>query len=160
MNPQSTSAGYNLGCLMAVLERLQEAALENVNASIIDRYFSAASASPRSVFVRLLKNAQHHSRKARDNPQSAGLAFLLKHLVDEFADRFQVDMNSRGYPHAEGIPSFLPLEQQGLFVLGYHQMRKWLWMNKAERAEWNKECADAPRAFQWGSKEASLTTDA
>lgn len=159
MNPRSTSPGYNLGCLMAVLERLQEAALENVNASIIDRYFGAASATPRSVFVRLLRNAQHHSRKARDNPQSAGLAFLLKHLVDEFADRFHVDLNGRGYPSASGIPSFLPLEQQGLFVLGYHQMRKWLWMNKEERSEWNKEFADAPRAFQWGSKEAAKTVE-
>ena len=159
MNPRSTSDGYNLGCLMAVLERLQETALESVNASIIDRYFGAASATPRSVFVRLLRNAQHHARKARDNPQRAGLVFLLKHLVDELADRFKVDMNSRGYPSTGGIPSFLPLEQQALFVLGYHQMRKWLWMNKDERTAWNKEYVDPPRAFQWGGKEAAQTAD-
>lgn len=152
MNPKATSDGYNLGCLIAVLERLQETALENVNASVIDRFFGAASATPRSVFVRLLRNAQHHARKARDNDKSAGTAFLLKRLVDELADRFQVDMRQAGYPAGSGIPAFLPLEEQALFVLGYHQMRKWLWMNKEERVDWSKHNPDAPRAFQWGKE--------
>ncbi len=153
MNPRATSEGYNLGCLMAVLERLQETALENVNASVIDRYFGAASATPRSVFVRLLRNAQHHARKARDNKKTAGLALLLKNLVDEFVDRFQIDINKPGYPAASGIPAFLPLEQQGLFVVGYHQMRKWLWLTKEERAAWINDYPECPRAFQWGNKD-------
>jgi len=160
MNPRTLSEGYNLGCLMAVLERLQEAALENVNASVIDRYFGAASATPRSVFVRLLRNAQHHARKARDSEKNSGLAFLLKKLVDEFASRFQVDTQKRGYASATGIPAFLPLDQQGLFVLGYHQMRKWLWMTKDERTQWNQENLDAPNAFQWSSKAEPQPADA
>jgi CRISPR-associated protein Csd1 len=160
MNPRSTSEGYNLGCLMAVLERLQETALENVNASVIDRYFGAASATPRSVFVRLLRNAQHHARKARDSEKSAGLAFLLKNLVDEFVDRFQIDVKKPGYPAASGIPVFLPLEQQGLFVVGYHQMRKWLWMTKDERSAWIGEYPEAPRAFHWGGKDVAQPVNA
>jgi len=140
---------------MAVLERLQEAAMENVNASVIDRYFGAASATPRSVFVRLLRNAQHHARKARDSEKSAGLSRLLKNLVDEIVDRFQIDTKKPGYSAATGIPAFLPVEQQGLFVVGYHQMRKWLWMTKDERSAWVSEHPEAPRAFQWGSKEAT-----
>jgi CRISPR-associated protein Csd1 len=160
MNPQSTGEGYNLGCLMAVLERLQEAALESVNASVIDRYFGAASATPRSVFVRLLRNAQHHARKARDSERNAGLSFLLKNLVDEFVDRFHIDTKKPGYASAEGIPAFLPLEQQGLFVVGYHQMRKWLWMTKDERSAWIKEYPEAPRAFQWGSKDVPQPVEA
>lgn len=159
MNPNSTSEGYNLGCLMAVLERLQELALENVNASVIDRYFAAASATPRSVFVRLLRNAQHHARKARENDKSAGMARLLKKLIDELADRFHVDSGKPGYAAPNGFPSFLPLEQQGLFVIGYHQMRKWLWMSKEERSAWGKEYPGAPRAFQWGSKESTDSTE-
>jgi CRISPR-associated protein Csd1 len=152
--------GYNLGCLMAVLERLQETAMENVNASVIDRYFGAASATPRSVFVRLLRNAQHHARKARDSEKSAGLAFLLKNLMDEFIDRFHIDAKKPGYPIADGIPAFLPLDQQGLFVVGYHQMRKWLWMTKDERTAWMKDYPEAPRAFQWGGKVAPQAIEA
>lgn len=152
MNPAAENPGYNLGCLMAVLERLQEAALDNVNASVVDRYFGAASATPRSVFTRLLRNAQHHARKARDSEKNSGLAFLLKKMIDELASRFGVDMRKQGYPSPMGFPSFLPLEEQGLFMLGYHQMRKWLWMTKEERAAWNNDHPNAPSAFQWSAK--------
>ena len=141
MDPNNTSEGYTLGRLMATLERIQQEALNDVNASVVDRYFGAASATPNVVFVRLLKNARHHVRKAQDAPDKGGLIFLLDKLVDEMADRFD--------PNANGFPSYLPLEQQGLFVLGYHQMRKWLWMTNEERNEWEKAHPTAPRAYVW-----------
>src|ERR1022692_4140890 len=56
MDPNNESPGYLLGQLMAVLERIQQAALKDVNASVIDRYFSGASAAPRAVFVRLKRH--------------------------------------------------------------------------------------------------------
>ncbi|MCX5685211.1 MAG: type I-C CRISPR-associated protein Cas8c/Csd1, partial [Planctomycetota bacterium] len=34
-----------------------------------------------------------------------------------------------------GFPAFLPLEEQGLFVLGYHHQRHWLWLSKEAREE-------------------------
>jgi CRISPR-associated protein Csd1 len=141
MDPNHSSQGYALGRLMAVLERIQQEAIGNVNASIVDRYFSGASAAPKSVFVRLLKNARHHVSKAKDDPARGGIVFLLDKLVDELADRFD--------PKHNGFPSHLDLEQQGLFVLGYHQMRRWLWMNKEERAEWTRNYPAAPRAYVW-----------
>lgn len=141
MDPTNASEGYTLGSLLAVLERLQQEALNNVNASVVDRYFSAASASPKAVFVRLLKNARHHVRKASDDPQRGGMVFLLDRLVDEMADRFD--------PKNNGFPAFLNLEQQGLFVLGYHQMRKWLWMTSEERVVWENVYPSAPRAYLW-----------
>lgn len=150
MNPNHDSPGYALGMLMAVLERLQGAALGDINATLVDRYFSAASASPRSTFIRLLRNAKHHSRKARDSdkPGDRGLAFRCERLIDQIADRFEID--SRQYPpKADGLPAHLDLEQQGLFVLGYHQMRHWLWLNADERARWEADHPDAPRAFRW-----------
>jgi CRISPR-associated protein Csd1 len=141
MNPINMSQGYTLGCLMAVLERLQQEALSNVNATVVDRYFSGASASPKSVFVRLLKNARHHVSKAKDQADKGGIVFLIDKLIDDLADRFD--------PKHNGFPAHLDLEQQGLFVLGFHQMRKWLWMTKEEREKWEKEYPDAPRAFLW-----------
>jgi CRISPR-associated protein Csd1 len=129
---------------MAVLERIQQAALKDVNASVIDRYFSGASAAPRAVFVRLLKNSQHHARKAMDDPAAAGLVFRLERLKDELSDRFD--------PKHNGFPARLNMEQQGLFVLGYHQMRKWIWMNQQEREQWEAVRPVAPRAYLWNRK--------
>jgi CRISPR-associated protein Csd1 len=143
MDPNNGSEGYALGRLMAVLERIQQAALGNLNASLVDRYFSGASATPKSVFVRLLRNARHHVSKARDDPQQRGTVFLLDRIVDELAGRFS--------PERNGLPAHLDLEQQGLFVLGYHQMRHWLWMTSDERGGWERDHSDAPRAYLWKS---------
>ena len=110
---------------MAVIERLQQVALGDVNASVTDRYFAAASASPRAVFTRLLKSARHHARKAKDDDKTTGTARWLDSQLDEIASRFD--------PTHNGFPAYLDLEQQGLFVLGYHQQRHWLWLSKDAR---------------------------
>lgn len=160
MNPLLDNQAYTLGLLMAVLERLQQAALGDVNASLVDRYFGAASASPRSVFTRLLKNSQHHARKAADSDDGASraMAFRLKRIIDDILSRFEISL--RQYPlRAQGIPAHLDLEQQGLFVLGYHQMRHWLWMPQDQRRQWEQEHADAPAAFQWSKPELAAATE-
>jgi CRISPR-associated protein Csd1 len=141
MDPTNPSEGYALGRLMAVLERIQQEAMGDVNASVVDRYFSGASATPKTVFVRLLKNTRHHVAKAKDDEAKAGLVFRLDRLIDELASRFD--------PKHNGFPAHLDLEQQGLFVLGYHQMRKWIWMPREERAEWEKLHPEAPREYLW-----------
>jgi len=159
MNPNVQSEGYSCGLLMAVLERLQTLALDDVNASVVDRFFSAASASPRSVFVRLLKNSQHHYRKVRDDTEKRRFARFLERIKDEILSRFEVGHSvstKRVYPGAaSGIPLHLNLEQQALFVLGYHQMRHWLRMTKEEKQAWYDQHPDAPSAY--GSKKETET---
>jgi CRISPR-associated protein Csd1 len=125
MDPNNLNHGYLLGRLMAILERLQQLALGDPNASVVDRYFSAASASPRIVFVRLLKNARHHARKARDEAKTSGTARWLERLMDDIADQFD--------PKHNGFPAYLSLEDQGLFILGYHQQRHALWSRREDR---------------------------
>jgi CRISPR-associated protein Csd1 len=152
MNPNLESPGYSCGMLIAILERLQALAIGDVNASLVDRYFAAASASPRSVFVRLLKNSMNHYRKVRDDSdkQVAGSARYLERLKDQIISRFEVgeSTSKRIYPRsASGFPLHLNLEQQGLFMLGYHQMRHWLWMKKEDRAAWESDHPDAPSVF-------------
>ncbi len=122
MDPNNTAPGYLLGRLMAVIERMQQLALHDLNASVVDRYFSGASASPAAVFPRLLKNLRHHARKAKDEPQTGGTTRWLENQVDEIT------------VHLSSFPSHLNLEQQGLFVLGYHHQRNWLWTKKEDRA--------------------------
>lgn len=130
MDPANTQTGYLLGRLIAVIERLQQVALgPDVNATVVDRYFAAASATPRAVFTRLLRNARHHVRKAADEPKTAAAARWLDNQIDAIASRFD--------PARNGFPAHLDLEQQALFVLGYHQQRHFLWMSKDERAATN-----------------------
>jgi CRISPR-associated protein Csd1 len=94
----------------------------------------------------MLKNSQHHARKAMDNPKAAGLVFRLERVKDQLADRFD--------PNSNGFPARLDIEQQGLFVLGYHQMRKWTWMNQQEREQWESLYPNAPRAYLWNRNES------
>lgn len=132
MDPNNHRPGYLLGRLMAVLERLQQEAMGDVNASVIDRFFSAASATPRSVFTRLLKGARHHARKARDSNKRV---LWLEKLMDDIADRFKPDQG--------GFPAHLSLEEQGLFVLGYHQQRHDLFQSKKNREAAAEQAASA-----------------
>ena len=121
MEPNNNSLGYVLGRLIAVIERMQQTALGDVNASVVDRFFSGASATPRAVFPRLMKNLRHHARKAKDDDRTRGTAHWLERQTDEIAAKLT------------DFPAHLDLEQQGLFVLGYHQMRHWLWLSKEDR---------------------------
>lgn len=160
MNPICSDKGYLLGQLMAVLEKLQAEALGNVNASIVDRYFAGASASPRSVFGNLLRNARHHASKAKDDVGKRGTVFNLEKLIDQLCSQFEISLQDTIDPKAtynNGFPAHLPHEQQGMFVLGYHQMRKWLWMTRDEREIWNKDNENAPRAYLWKKAQKVIT---
>ena len=60
LDKESTNAAYRLGRLFAVLESAQRQALGGqVNATIRDRYYGAASATPASVFPMLLLSLIH-----------------------------------------------------------------------------------------------------
>jgi CRISPR-associated protein Csd1 len=105
MDTASKSVPYRLGRLFSTLEKLQEEALPGTNATIRDRFFGAASATPVTVFPRLIRGAQPHVGKAR-----RGVFFekLIQEIVGPIT-RF---------------PSHLNLEEQGLFTLGYYHQRQ------------------------------------
>lgn len=97
---------YHCGRLLAVLERVQYAALGKTNATIVDRYYGAASATPANVFGALLRGAQPHLSKLDDRRKN-GLRLHLSDVCSQIP-RF---------------PKTLTLEQQALFSLGfYHQL--------------------------------------
>lgn len=139
MDPNNTNPGYRLGRLLAVLERMQQTALGDVGASVIDRFFSSASATPAAVFPRLLKNFRHHARKALDSdkPEDRRRAGFLERDADEILAVVPV------------FPSFLPLEEQGLFVLGYHHQRHDFFVTREERERRrNEQAAKAAEAAE------------
>jgi len=118
LDPDNKQPGYRLGRLFAVLERLQGDAINSPNATIVDRYFGAACATPAVVFPRLMKMAQHHASKS-----SRG---------DWFQRQIQDVVN--GLDAANAFPSTLPLEQQGLFSIGYYHQRADLFTSKKSDA--------------------------
>ena len=104
LNEETQSVAYRLGRLFSVLERAQTDAAGGpgrLNATIKDRYFGSASATPAAVFPILLRLAQHHMAKAEYGRfRDRDIAGILQG-VDEF-------------------PNHLDLKQQGLFMLGYY----------------------------------------
>ncbi|MCR6630120.1 MAG: type I-C CRISPR-associated protein Cas8c/Csd1 [Magnetospirillum sp.] len=75
LDRQEADPAYRLGRLFALLENVQRAALGRVNASIRDRYFGAASATPASVFPLLLRNTSHHLAVLRRKSGTGGWLF-------------------------------------------------------------------------------------
>ncbi|NLG99049.1 MAG: type I-C CRISPR-associated protein Cas8c/Csd1 [Chloroflexi bacterium] len=110
LNEQSTHPAYLLGRLFAVLEKVQEEAIPNVNATIKDRFFSSACASPVTVFPRLLRLSQHHLAKL-----STGNKIWYEKLMSQIMDLLSGDK--------QPFPANLPLDNQGVFVLGYYHQR-------------------------------------
>lgn len=115
LNEQSTNPAYVLGRLFAVLEKVQQEAIGNVNASIKDRYFTSACASPASVFPILLRLSQHHIAKAN-------YGYVRDRQIQEIMGLLDVESNP--------IPTRLTLDEQGVFVMGYYHERKDLWTAK------------------------------
>ena len=63
-DPANTNKGYLLGRLFAAYEQAQSAALgRNVNATIKDKFYGAASAQPRKVFPLLDRGSANHLSK-------------------------------------------------------------------------------------------------
>jgi CRISPR-associated protein Csd1 len=106
--------GYQLGRLFAVYELAQRAALGTVNATIRDRYFGAASATPAGIFPLIVRGGQNHLSKVRK--EKAGWATLIERELEEINGRFE--------PGPEGIwPRSLRLRDQGEFAIGYYHQR-------------------------------------
>ncbi|MBO9369065.1 MAG: type I-C CRISPR-associated protein Cas8c/Csd1 [Chloroflexi bacterium] len=104
LNESFTHPAYVLGRLFAVLEKAQrEAVGQNINATIKDRYFTSACATPASVFPTLLRLAHHWTAKTE----------LRDRQIESLLDMLD----------ARPLPSRLTLEEQGVFVLGYYHQR-------------------------------------
>lgn len=126
LDKESTSSAYRLGRLFAELENVQKAALGSVNASIKDRFFGAASATPASVFPVLLRNTQHHlSRLKKDKP---GLAHVMEKEISEIIDGLDSQFSRS-----------LRIEDQGRFAIGYYHQANARFAGKATETETETE---------------------
>ena len=115
LNTESTNVAYRLGRLFAALEKAQQAANPRINATIKDRYYGSASATPKVVFPQLIRLAQHHIQKAEFG---RAIDNNITEIIQEIKE----------------FPAHLTLDQQGLFALGYYQQRQ-NFFNKSKPAE-------------------------
>jgi len=120
LNEQATTPAYVLGRLFAVLEKVQQEAIGDMNASIKDRYFTSACASPRSVFPTLLRLSQHHISKAE-------YGYTSDRRIQDILGLLDVEKNP--------IPARLTLDEQGIFVLGYYHQRAAFYVKNNASAE-------------------------
>ena len=105
VNPEHPSPAYHCGRLLAVLARLQRAALGDVGAGVVQRYYTAASQTPGLVLGRLAANAKNHLNKL-----DGGLSHWYENQIADVLSRVR-----------DTVPRTLTLEQQSLFALGYYQ---------------------------------------
>lgn len=108
LNPNNNDPGYRLGRLFAVLERVQERAQGNLNASIRDRYYGAFSTTPTTVLPMLMRLKNHHLAKLPNRGEAVNLEKLLAEVLDGLAD----------------VPARLNLAEQARFAVGYYHQRQ------------------------------------
>jgi len=111
LDKENTNVGYRLGRLFAMLEKIQcEAAKPTkLNATIRDRFFASASATPGAVFGNLMRLSGHHLSKLDSDKK--GLRIWFEKWIEEIMSG------------VNGFPSHLSLEEQGMFAIGYYHQR-------------------------------------
>ncbi|MDH7600658.1 MAG: type I-C CRISPR-associated protein Cas8c/Csd1 [Armatimonadota bacterium] len=109
LEPNYKSPGYLCGRLLAELEAAQKLAT-NPKATLVDRYYGAASSAPATVFGYLLRDFQvAHMSKLRKTKPGAYVA------IDNRVQEILKDLGD--------FPKTLNLKEQALFSLGYYHQK-------------------------------------
>ena len=107
------TAPYLCGQLLAILEEAQARASNwRIGSTLVDRFYSSASTSPRGVLTLLLKRATtDHFPKLRKNNLGYG------HLSEKLENAM------KNIDNAGGFPMTLSMWDQGDFALGFYHQR-------------------------------------
>ena len=105
MNPDHPRPAYHCGRALALFARLQRAALGDVGAGVVQRYYTAAAQTPGLIIGRLAGNAKNHLAKL-----DGGLAWWYENQLAGIMSHI-----------GDFVPRTLTLEEQSLFALGYYQ---------------------------------------
>ena len=109
-----------------MLEAVQQEAKPGINATIKDRYFNAACATPASIFPILFKLKNSHIRKMNNKGKEI------------YYEKILVELQNIIVESCEGVPSYpkrLSLEDQGIFNLGYYFQTQKRYEKKAKEEE-------------------------
>ena len=117
LNESSTNVAYTLGRLFSIYEAVQEAANPGINATIKDKYYNSAAATPAMIFPLLDNLCQKHLRKL-----NAGNKVWYEKQI-----RALVSVLGEEYPTRLNLP------QQGSFNLGYYHQTQARYEKKEEK---------------------------
>ncbi|MDZ4740518.1 MAG: type I-C CRISPR-associated protein Cas8c/Csd1 [Alphaproteobacteria bacterium] len=113
LDKENLNPAYLLGRLFALYEWAETGGAEKKrNATIRDKYFAAASATPARVFPVLMRGSTHNLSKLRKGT-SIGLSVKLDKEIAEVLGGL-----------SDQLPNVFPLEEQGRFVIGYYHQRQ------------------------------------
>lgn len=116
LNEDSNNTAYILGREFAVLEAIQEDANPGINATIKDKYFNSACATPAAIFPILFKLKNSHIKKMNNGAKE----IYYEKMLCDLQGRLTVAEGQKA-----ACPRRLTLEEQGMFILGYyHQTQK------------------------------------
>ena len=116
LNKDSQYLPYVLGRLFSIFESIQSATNPNLNTTIKDRYFNAASSTPANVFPVLMNLAQKHMQKLSD----AQKVYYNKQITDLLN---RIDKT---------LPTRFTLVEQGAFQIGYYHQTQDRFTKKEE----------------------------
>ena len=119
LNTKSTNVAYNLGRIFAILEKIQMDS--NNGSNIREKYLSAASSTPKSIFPNLLNLAQHHIAKIK---KEGSTNF---NYYDKMIGEILLNVNE--------FPAIFSSDEQGMFILGYYHQREDIYTSKKDREE-------------------------
>lgn len=125
LNEQSNLKPYVLGRLFSLLEQAQENANPGIKATITDRFFDSASATPKLAFPTLLKLNLHHLAK----DEQRGRSINLEKLIIEVVGKLEAE--------DDPYPARLTLDEQGLFILGYYHQKQARYTKKTDSEKEN-----------------------
>lgn len=115
LDTTNSDPGYLLGRLFAVLAKTQKDVLPDINRTIRDSCYASASATPGSVFPRLLRLYTHHISKL-EGGYKVNREKTMQEIMDLLGTNFPARLNLKG---------------QGAFALGFYQQTQNLY-TKAE----------------------------
>ena len=121
LNSDANNIPYTLGRLFSVLEAIQESANPGLNATIKDKYFNSAAATPAVIFPVLTNLAQKHLKKLRGS--NRGLSIVYDKQLTELFSK----LDGTEYPARLNLP------QQGSFQLGYYHQTQARYQKKEEQ---------------------------
>lgn len=117
LNENSTNIPYTLGRLFAVYEAVQEWANPGINATIKDKYFNSAAATPATIFPILNLLCEKHLKKLEP-----GKRIFWEKQISDLKNRL-----------GESYPLRLTLPEQGSFDLGYYHQKQSRYTKKEEQ---------------------------
>lgn len=120
LDVENKNQAYLCGRLFAILERIQELAQGDLNATIKDRYYGSFSRTPNLVMARLVDLSNHHLAKL-----SKGQQVYFERMKGQVMEGI----------NAAGLPAHFSLDDQSRFAIGYYHQRQEFFKKKEEQLE-------------------------